>query len=105
VAANVFDTQETGTVPLYRYYNYQVGDHFYTTDWNELGYGAYGWEFDFIECYVYPAYSESGVPFYEYWNQNANVLDHYYTTDWYELGWGANGWNFSEVMCNVELPD
>jgi hypothetical protein len=32
-----------------------------------------------------------GIPFYECWNQNANVLDHYYATDWNELGYGAYG--------------
>jgi hypothetical protein len=94
-----------GTVPLYRYYNYNVGDHFYTTDWNELGYGAYGWSFEKIECYVWPAFGENGIPFFEYWNQNANVLDHFYTTDWEELGYGANGWYFSETMCYVEPLD
>lgn len=102
VACNVFDSQETGTTPLFRYYNYPSGDHFYTTDWNELGYGAYNWYFEKVEGYVYPPDSESGVPFFQYWNPNGNVLDHFYTTDWNELGYGAYGWYFERVMCNVE---
>ena len=101
-ACDVFDTQETGTVALFRYYNYQDGDHFYTTDWNELGYGAYGWYFEKVEGYVYPPDSESGIPFYQYWNGNGSVLDHFYTTNWNELGNGAYGWNFERVMCHVE---
>jgi hypothetical protein len=102
VAFRVFDTQEPGTTPLFRYYNFQVGDHFYTADWNELGYGNFGWYFEKVEGYVYPPDSYSGIPLFEYWNQNANVLDHYYTTDWNELGFGAYGWNFSDIPCRVE---
>lgn len=40
-------------VPLYRYWNPQVGDHFYTTNWNELGNGKYGWGYEGVQCYVH----------------------------------------------------
>ena len=40
-------------VPLYRYWNPQIGDHFYTTNWNELGNGRYGWGYEGIQCYVH----------------------------------------------------
>jgi hypothetical protein len=102
---NVFDGYQSGTTALYRYYNYQDGDHFYTTDWNELGYGANGWYFEKVECYVYPPDSESGIPLFQYWNGNGNVLDHFYTTDWNELGYGAYGWYFERDMCRVEPAD
>jgi subtilisin family serine protease len=42
------------TVPLYRYWNGGAADHFYTTSWNELGSGRYGWAYEGIQCYVYP---------------------------------------------------
>ncbi len=42
------------TVPLYRYWNPGIGDHFYTTNWNELGSGRYGWGYEGIQCYVDP---------------------------------------------------
>jgi Repeat of unknown function (DUF5648) len=50
----VFNYQAPGTVPLYRYWNPSVGDHFYTTQFDELGFGAYGWSFEQVECYVSP---------------------------------------------------
>ena len=39
-------------VPLYRYWNPTIGDHYYTTDFNELGNGAQGWSFERIECFI-----------------------------------------------------
>jgi hypothetical protein len=39
-------------VPLYRYWNGSAGDHFYTTNWNELQWGKYGWVFEGIQCWV-----------------------------------------------------
>ena len=32
----------------------RVGDHFYTTQFDELGFGQYGWTFERVECYVSP---------------------------------------------------
>jgi len=45
----------SGTVPLYRYNNGAISDHFYTTNWRELGAGKNGYNFEGIQCYVYPA--------------------------------------------------
>jgi len=39
---------------LYRYWNPGAGDHFYTTNWGELGSGRYGWNYEGIQCYVFP---------------------------------------------------
>jgi hypothetical protein len=44
----------TAGIPLYRYYNAGYGDHFYTTDFNELGWGNYGWTFERTEAFVWP---------------------------------------------------
>ncbi len=94
-AFNYNVTRPAGTVPLYRYWNPNVTDHYYTANFGELGWAASGWEFSYIECYVYP-YQESGtVPFYQYWNPS--VGDHYYTTDFDELGFGAHGWTYERV--------
>jgi hypothetical protein len=41
------------SVPLYRYWNPTIGDHFYTTNWAELGAGNYGWGYEGIQCYVF----------------------------------------------------
>jgi hypothetical protein len=42
------------TFPLFRYYNPSVVDHFYTTNFGELGGGALGYGFEGIQCYVAP---------------------------------------------------
>ena len=39
-------------VPLYRYWNPTIGDHFYTTDFRELRNGAQGWTIERVECYI-----------------------------------------------------
>ncbi len=85
--------------PLYRYWHGQGGDHFYTTDWNELGTGKYGWAFEGIQCYVYTTAKPNTVPLYRYWNGQA--CDHFYTTNWTELGSGKDGWAFEGIQCYV----
>jgi C1A family cysteine protease len=89
----------SSTTALYRYWNSDAGDHFYTTDWNELGNGNYGWAFEGIQCYVRPSQAANTVPLYRYWNSDAG--DHFYTTDWNELGNGNYGWAFEGIQCYV----
>ena len=50
----VFKTQVPGTVPLYRYFSHKTHHHFYTTDWSNIGSGGRGYNFERIECYIYP---------------------------------------------------
>ena len=38
--------------PFYRYYHETRIDHFYTTNFNELGSGAHGWKFEGIAGYI-----------------------------------------------------
>jgi len=66
-----------GSVPFYRYYNGQAGDHFYTTNFNELGPTSFGWDFEFIGFYVFPTQQGGTVPLYQYWNPQ--ITDHFYT--------------------------
>jgi hypothetical protein len=87
------------TAHLFRYWNPQGVDHFYTTDWNELGNGAHGWQFERIQCDVHSTQQPGTVPLYRYWN--AQHADHFYTTDWNELGNGAHGWVFERIQCYV----
>ena len=87
------------TVPLHRYWNSEIGDHFYTTNWAELGTGKYGWRYEGIQCHVLPAPRAGTVPLYRYWN--AVVGDHFYTTNWAELGSGRSGWVYERIECHV----
>ena len=86
-------------IPLYRYYNGDGCDHFYTTGWGELGNGNYGWNFEGIQCYVYPDQRPGTIPLYRYYNGDG--CDHFYTTSWDELGNGNYGWNFEGIQCYV----
>ncbi len=86
-------------VPLFRYWNPRIGDHFYTTSWAELGSGRYGWRYEGVQCYVHPRRASGTVPLYRYWNPR--IGDHFYTTNWTELGSGRYGWRYEGVQCYV----
>ena len=70
------------SVPLYRYYNGKITDHFYTINFNEIGHGKHGYKLEKVECKVW-SYAQPGtVPLYRYWNGR----DHFYTTSASEIG-------------------
>jgi len=87
------------SVALLRYWNAAAGDHFYTTDPNELGNGNYGWALEGVQCYAFPQQVPGTVPLYRYWNPNG--ADHFYTTDRGELGAGNYGWGYEGIQCYV----
>jgi hypothetical protein len=92
-------TSAVTTVPLYRYWNPGNGDHFYTTNWSELGSGRNGWGYEGVQCHVVPQQRVGSVPLYRYWNPG--IGDHFYTTNWSELGSGRYGWGYEGVQCYV----
>ena len=59
-AGYCFSSQVPNTIPLFRYYNPTISDHFYTTNSMEIGtttvgqVGRHGYRFERIECYVHP---------------------------------------------------
>jgi C1A family cysteine protease len=85
-----------GLAPLHRYWNGQSGDHFYTTNWGELGGGRYGWAYEGVQCDIAPAPRAGLVALYRYWNSRAT--DHFYTTNWGELGSGRYGWAYEGIQ-------
>lgn len=87
------------TVPLYRYWNPRIGDHFYTTNWRELGNGQHGYRYEGVQAQVWQRRVPGTVPLYRYWN--SRIGDHFYTTDWRELGNGRYGYLFEGVQCCV----
>jgi hypothetical protein len=92
-------------IPLARYWNAAVTDHFYTTNLNDLSYNNQGWGYENIQCYLFATQRPGTVPLYRYWNPGAT--DHFYTTNWAELGAGAHGWTLESIqgyVYSVHVP-
>lgn len=89
------EVQGQGKVTLQRYWNSRIGDHFYTTNWGELGAGGGGWQHEGVAGCVMPYNDGISLPLYRYWN--SRIGDHFYTTSWNELGSGGNGWSYEGV--------
>jgi len=92
IACYVHRVTEYMLAPLYRYYNSANVDHFYTVDFDELGSGRLGYQYEGIECFIYPSQSRSDwfseqKPLYRYWGNT----DHFYTTNRDEIGRTING--------------
>jgi hypothetical protein len=87
------------TVPLHRYWNPTIGDHFYTTNFAELRHGGHGWRYEGIQCYVHRDTGAGLTALHRYWNPS--IGDHFYTTNWAELGGGAHGWAYEGIQCYV----
>ena len=87
------------TVPVYRYWNGRIGDHFYTTNWGELGRGRSGYRYEGVQCWVRSRRAAGTVPLYRYWN--GRIGDHFYTTNWGELGRGRSGYRYEGIQCWV----
>ena len=93
-----------GVVPLYRYWNAGIRDHFYTTNFKELRRGAGGRAYEGIQGYCFK-YFLPGLnrPLYRYWNGK----DHFYTTNAAETGTtthgarGKHGYTFEGITCYV----
>lgn len=84
---------------FYRYLNSTIGDHYYTTNYNELGAGAGGYVYEGPACKVYKQKEPGTVPLYRYLNSSRG--DHFYTANYNELGGGAFGYILEGVACYV----
>ena len=95
----ILNIQNSG---LYRYFNPTSGQHFYTTNLNELSSGSQGYSYEKTEGFVYPITNRpsDSVPFYRYRMANAPT-GHFYTTDWNELGNGNSSWIYEGIQCYV----
>lgn len=96
-AFNYSVSRPSGIVPIYRYWNpSSVTDHFYNANFGELGWAGSGWDFHWIEAYMYSTQQSGTTPLYQYWNPY--VGDHFYTTNYSELGGGAYGWSYERIV-------
>jgi hypothetical protein len=86
---------ENCKVPLYRYYSSSWTDHFYTTEFAELGKGGTRYGIEWIECRIYPIQVSGTVALYRYWSNGAK--DHFYTTSFSNLGSGTMGFVLERI--------
>ncbi|KAJ7918383.1 hypothetical protein B0H13DRAFT_2436330 [Mycena leptocephala] len=79
VAARVFNTQETSTVPLFHLFQNVVIDSFYTTSATERAQALQnGYIVGGTDAYVYPSQICGSIPFYRLYNSGAT--EHFMTT-------------------------
>ncbi len=78
---------------VYRLYNPNSGEHFYTLDWNEATYlDQIGWNYEGVAWNA----PTSGSPVYRMYNPNAG--DHHYTLNYNEAMWLKSlGWNYEGI--------
>lgn len=99
-AAGSNSTAGTGSgmnlVPLFRYWNPRLRDHYYTINFDLLGNGKHGWRYQGIQAYIYKSEVQDSVPLYKYWN--IRLGDHFYTTKWNELGTGKAGYQYKGIL-------
>ncbi len=90
-------------VPLYRYYNAGIDDHFYTTDGSELHLGKSGYVCERVACMVYAKEMKNTVPLRRYFSTTTN--DHFYSIDLKEHVDGKWGYVYEGVCGYVYDSD
>ncbi len=93
---------EDGHVNMYRLYNPNSGEHFYTSDIDEAtSVASVGWQWEGIG-WVAPRVNES--PVYRLYNPNAG--DHHYTLNLEEKDWLVGlGWNYEGIGWYSDAAD
>lgn len=85
--------EASGSVPMYRLYNLNTGEHFYTASVKERNYlASSGWNYEGVG-WIAPA---SGSPVYRLYNRNAG--DHHYTVSVKERNYLiGTGWKYEGI--------
>ncbi len=81
-------------IPIYRYY--KNARHFYTGNWNEIGYDTQGWSYEGYEGFVFNTSGTQRVPIYRYYAGGTG--DYLYTTNWNELQNGRYGYGYEGIL-------
>lgn len=92
-------TEEVKTYGMYRLYNPNTGEHFYTRSSNERDWLVpKGWRYEGI---AWKAPAESGTPVYRLYNPNTG--DHHYTPSEAERDWLVpKGWRYEGISWNSD---
>lgn len=95
----IFKATPAETLPFYRYYNTGNGDHFYTTNYDELRGGGGDWQAEGVAGYILPSPKADTTPLYRYYNTGNE--GHFYTTNSKELVVGGTNWNYEGVVGHI----
>lgn len=99
VEGAVYNTQVSGSVPLYRYYaGHPANNHLYLTSY--LGTSWNGYNYEGVVGYVFTTQVSGTVPLYRYFD--SSIVDHLYTKSF--LGLNYSGYKYEDVACYV-LPN
>jgi hypothetical protein len=90
-------------VPLYHYYNPGQVDNFYTSNFNELGYGAAGYDWYGCMAWIWDSPVPGSEPLYRYYNPYGG--DHFYTVDRNDAGYAYYGYIYYEGIVGYVFPD
>lgn len=78
--ANTQVIQAAETMPIYRIYNPNTGEHFHTMSWNEKSFlEGIGWKYEGVSMRV----NGEGQDVYRIYNPNSG--EHFYTLNWNEI--------------------
>jgi len=83
--------------PFYRYWNKDTSDRYYTTNFDDIGYGRYGYVLEGEAGKLVDSSFKScgAVELYHYYNKASSI--NYYTTDWSQFGYGDQGWIYQNT--------
>jgi len=105
-AYNAFTTQQTNTIPLYRFWSDNYQGHFYTsneTEKNKIIASNPNWRYEQIAYYVYGSgYTGPSTPVYRFWSDN--YRGHFYTSNETEMNNVKNNnpnWRYEGVAFKV----
>ena len=91
-------------VPLYMYKNSSTSNHFYTTDWSEMGNGSGNWDYVKIAAFVCENQLTNTVPFYRFYRVTKvwfkSYYNHYYTT----VRSSGSAYDYEKIQCYI-YPD
>ena len=93
ISSSLYLDKANANQVVYRLYNPNSGEHFYTLDYTEASYlDSIGWNYEGIAWTASP----TGDPVYRVYNPNAG--DHHYTMSYDEAMWLASlGWRYEGV--------
>lgn len=86
---------------LYEYWNPYNTDHFYTSNWSELGSGNGGYSYLGVAAKICQKDGEGRLPLYRYYN--AHLGNHFYTSS--PIGQGGDGYVYEGVVGYVFAND